>query len=49
MDQNTEKDLIDILKTISDSLCEIKTELAEISGAIRESNSLNVEDSEEQE
>lgn len=49
MDQNTEKDLIDILKSISDSLCEIKSELTEITGAIRESNSLNIEDSEEQE
>jgi methionyl-tRNA synthetase len=45
----TEKDLIDILKTMSDSLCEIKSELSEITGAIRESNSLNIEDSEEQE
>ncbi len=49
MDQHSEKELLDILKTMSDSLCEIKTELTEIAGAIRESNSLNVEDSEEQE
>ena len=49
MDQHSEKELLDILKSMADSLSEIKSELTEITGAIRESNSLNIEDSEEQE
>jgi hypothetical protein len=46
MDQNTEKELIDVLKSIAGSLNDIKAELTEISVAIRETNSYEIDEEE---
>ena len=40
MDVNTEKEMVAAIKSIADSLKEIKSELSEITIAVRESNSL---------
>ncbi len=47
MDSNNEKELLLLLKSISESLKEIKTEIAEVSVAVRESNSFDLDEEDE--
>lgn len=47
MDSNNEKVMLELLKSISESLKEIKTEIAEVSVAVRESNSFDLDEEDE--
>jgi hypothetical protein len=43
----TEKELLSLLKSISESLKDIKTEISEVAVAVRESNSFDLDEEEE--
>ena len=47
MDTNNEKEMLDLLKSISASLKDIKIEISEVAVAIRESNSFELDDEDE--
>lgn len=48
MDSNNEREMLTLLKSISESLKDIKAEIAEVSVAVRESNSFDLDEEEEE-